>query len=253
MAGLLDYLQGASNSAAGSVSFPVDALAWALRKAGVPVGDAPIGGSNWMEQQGLTKPVPQRAQVVGDIATGLLGITAAAKAPQIARGLLSMGDNLAAPRTLNPQRGILSASSAPKGSNMETMRLYRAADDDYVSQGFSFAEDKTIAHEYTKNPGFGGRKVYSIDVPRGKVLDLTDADDPFSELSKIVGSAVDGENYGGYIARVVPTNSDIADALAAKGYDWIRLNDDFPAGAKTWQALSEQAQYSAGDAMAGLK
>lgn len=34
---LLDLLQGASNAAASNVSGPVDLLAWALRKAGVPM------------------------------------------------------------------------------------------------------------------------------------------------------------------------------------------------------------------------
>ena len=43
--GLLDFLQGASNSAASTVSAPVDGLAWLLRKAGAKVGDNPIGGS----------------------------------------------------------------------------------------------------------------------------------------------------------------------------------------------------------------
>lgn len=36
MSGLLDFLQGASNSAASNVSAPVDGIAWLLRKAGLP-------------------------------------------------------------------------------------------------------------------------------------------------------------------------------------------------------------------------
>jgi hypothetical protein len=35
MAGLLDFLQSASNESAGAVSAPVDAIAWLLRRAGV--------------------------------------------------------------------------------------------------------------------------------------------------------------------------------------------------------------------------
>ena len=51
-----DFLQAASNAVASGVSFPVDALTWALRKAGLPI-DKPIGGSDWMTEKGLTKPV----------------------------------------------------------------------------------------------------------------------------------------------------------------------------------------------------
>ena len=54
MNGLLDFLQGASNSAASNVSAPVDGLAWLLRKAGLPIHSNPIGGSDWMAQKGFT-------------------------------------------------------------------------------------------------------------------------------------------------------------------------------------------------------
>lgn len=90
--GLLDFFQGASNAAAGNVSGPVDAIAWALRKAGVPVGDAPMGGSQWMAQMGLTRPANGYAGLLGEAAGLSMPIVAAAKAPQIARGLLSLDD-----------------------------------------------------------------------------------------------------------------------------------------------------------------
>ena len=48
-----DFLQSASNTAASNVTAPVDGLAWALRKAGVPVPQAPIGGSDWAQNAGL--------------------------------------------------------------------------------------------------------------------------------------------------------------------------------------------------------
>ena len=90
--GLLDFFQGASNAAAGNVSGPVDAIAWALRKAGVPVGDAPMGSSQWMAQMGLTRPANGYAGLLGEAAGLSMPIVAAAKAPQIARGLLSLDD-----------------------------------------------------------------------------------------------------------------------------------------------------------------
>lgn len=108
MQNIKDFFQGASNSIASNVSAPVDGIAWLLRKAGVPMPANPMGGSDWMAQKGLT-PQPQNrtAGLLGE-AFGMAGpMVAAAKAPQLAKGLLQMGDNLAAPRTLNPQTGAL--------------------------------------------------------------------------------------------------------------------------------------------------
>lgn len=53
---LRDTAQSASNAAAGNVSAPVDVIAMALRKAGVNV-DSPVGGAEWMAENGLTIPV----------------------------------------------------------------------------------------------------------------------------------------------------------------------------------------------------
>jgi hypothetical protein len=107
MAGLLDFLQSASNTAADTVAAPVDVLAWALRKAGVPVG-TPVGGTDWMRQQGLRRDVPQSAASLAGETVGLLSpMVAAAKAPQIAKGLLQVEANAAAPRTLRAEAGVL--------------------------------------------------------------------------------------------------------------------------------------------------
>jgi hypothetical protein len=64
---LRNTAQSASNMVAENASMPVDALAWALRKMGVPVGDKPVMGSDWMREKGLTAPVQEGAsKVVGD-------------------------------------------------------------------------------------------------------------------------------------------------------------------------------------------
>jgi hypothetical protein len=100
--GLLDTTQAASNSAASTVSAPVDALAWLLRKAGAPIPQAPFGGSDWMRSQGLMRDVQSPvANAVGETLGGVLPIVAAAKGPQIAAGLLRMGDNAANLSPLN--------------------------------------------------------------------------------------------------------------------------------------------------------
>ena len=86
--------QGASNAAASTVTGPVDMLAWLLRKGGVPVGDTPIGGEAWMRQKGLmATPENRLAGLLGEGAGLAAPIVAAAKAPQIARGLLSLDDH----------------------------------------------------------------------------------------------------------------------------------------------------------------
>lgn len=55
---LRDTAQSASNTVAENASIPVDAIAYALRKAGLDIQD-PVMGSQWMEEQGLTAPVQQ--------------------------------------------------------------------------------------------------------------------------------------------------------------------------------------------------
>lgn len=108
MAGLLDFLQSASNTAADTVAAPVDLLAWALRKAGVPVPQNAIGGSEWLKQQGLKRDVPQSAaSLAGETVSLLSPMVAAAKAPQIAKGLLQVEANAMAPTTLSAERGVL--------------------------------------------------------------------------------------------------------------------------------------------------
>ena len=110
----LNGLQAASNAVAGNVAGPVDILAFLLRKAGMPVPENAIGGSNWMTQKGLMAPVRQGAsQVIGETA-GLLGPAMVSQfGPQIARGLLKGGENLAAPRTLNPHTGAVVYHGSP--------------------------------------------------------------------------------------------------------------------------------------------
>jgi hypothetical protein len=93
MQGLLDFLQGASNSAASNVSAPVDGLAWLLRKAGLPIPANPVGGSDWMAEKGLTaQPKNRNMGLLGEAIGGVAPIVAAAKAPQIAKGLLALDD-----------------------------------------------------------------------------------------------------------------------------------------------------------------
>lgn len=66
---LTSGLQGASNGAAESLTFPVDAMAWLLRQHGIDVGSSPIGGEEWARRVGLIKD-PQNP-LAGAIGQGL--------------------------------------------------------------------------------------------------------------------------------------------------------------------------------------
>lgn len=125
-----------SNTAADTVSAPVDGIAWLLRAAGIPVPQNAIGSSAWMAQHGLTAPVQPGASKVAGETLGLLSpVVAAAKAPQIARGLLQGADNLLAPSTQGAmrQRGALISDNRLNAMKLAKEQGYR----DEWHMGFS--------------------------------------------------------------------------------------------------------------------
>ena len=64
---LRDFGQSASNTAADTVAVPVDLIAAGLRSGGLPIPSNPVGGSEWMAQNGLKVPVdPGMAKVAGE-------------------------------------------------------------------------------------------------------------------------------------------------------------------------------------------
>lgn len=129
MAGLLDFVQGASKGFwAGNLGAPVDMATLALNgliagggyaghKLGLlstPPGliEKPVGGSEWIADKmrgvGLLQDNPSsQADVYGQVAGGLLGPLVAAKSPQIARGLLAASENAMQPATLGKQAGVI--------------------------------------------------------------------------------------------------------------------------------------------------
>jgi len=147
---LSDTAQGASNAVASNVSAPVDAIAWLLRKAGVPVGDAPVGGSDWMAQKGLTRqPTNRIAGLVGET-LGMTGpMVAAAKAPQIAGGLLKAMDNAAIPATLNPQTGAIVYHGSPhKFDKFDSSKIGTGEGAQAYGHGLYLAEHPETAMTY---------------------------------------------------------------------------------------------------------
>ena len=120
MAGLFDgntiksSLQGMSNAAASNLSFPVDAITWALNKAGANIQN-PVMGSDWLRQQGLTaEPENKLAGMFGEAAGMAAPFVAAQKAPQIAAQFLQGAENIAAPSVLNKQAGVVLGRFSPE-------------------------------------------------------------------------------------------------------------------------------------------
>lgn len=66
LANFLNMLRAANNTAASSVSGPVDLIAGGLGKTGMNI-PMPMGGSKWMENAGLISQVtPGPSQIAGD-------------------------------------------------------------------------------------------------------------------------------------------------------------------------------------------
>jgi hypothetical protein len=148
--GLLDVLQSASNAVAGNVAGPVDILSLLLRKGGIPIPDEPLGGSEWMKRKGLMRDVPMGAgRIVGETA-GLLAPTAiAAKAPQIARGLLKVQENAAAPRTLSPEAGVIVYHGSPhKFDKFDASKIGTGEGTQAYGHGLYLAESPKVAKSY---------------------------------------------------------------------------------------------------------
>jgi len=153
--GLLDdtrnFMQGASNSVAGMVTAPVDGISWAMRKAGLGnvIGDAPVGGSDWMQAQGLLRAAPGKAGLLGEALGGVLPMVAAAKAPQIAAGMLRAGENLAAPAAMNPQMGAVVYHGSPHSFNSFDMsKIGTGEGAQAYGHGLYFADSPATAKSY---------------------------------------------------------------------------------------------------------
>ena len=193
MADLRDFLQSMSNSAASNVSAPVDGINWLMRKSGLPVSDAPFMGSDWMAQRGLTRPVKQgAASVLGETAGMLAPMAIAAKAPQIARGLLQAEANAMAPRTLNPQTGAIVWHGSPhKFDKFDASKIGTGEGAQAYGHGLYLAENKGVADEYATKLSksivdFTNRPITPVEVSiQQKLQSLADRTQSGSKLDEI--------------------------------------------------------------------
>ena len=237
--GLLDqahsFAQGASNGVAGSLTGPVDGLAWLLRKAGVPVPQAPLGGSDWMRNVGLMQePKERMAGLLGEGIGSALPTVIAGKAPQIANGLLQMERNAMAPRTLNPQTGAIVWHGSPhKFDKFDSNKIGTGEGAQAYGHGLYLAENPAIAAGYQDRLSTG-----YIDSAGGNKA----AGDAWTAAKQAVQDAG-------------AKNSDHARAIATQVQDWV----DAGKSAKTFLRYNQppqgtEAQYKAAvDAWTGFK
>lgn len=202
--GLLDdtrnFMQGASNSVTGMVSAPVDGISWALRKAGLGnvIGNAPVGGSDWMQAQGLLRAAPGKAGLLGESLGGVLPIVAQAKAAQIAAGALKVGANFAAPATMNPQMGAVVYHGSPHSfDKFDMSKIGTGEGAQAYGHGLYFADAPATARTYATDRSYVGRTMAGVP-------DNTKFDAPW-----IAQSAVDthGEDAASHLATVLRANA----------------------------------------------
>lgn len=109
-----------------------------------------------------------------------------------------------------------------------TMTLYRAATDDYLDIGYSFAETRETAESYLDNPGFGGGSIYSIEIDDDP-LDLTGM--TAADVADLLGMTDPGA-IG--LDEWLPRTSDALDAIRELGHLWAIVDESYPAGTRTW-------------------
>ena len=197
--------QSASNTVAGNFSGPVDGLAWLMRKAGMNVPSNPMMGSDWLQQQGLTAETQHGpSEMVGETLGLLAPIAMTVGAPKIAKGLLQMGDNLAAPSTMNKQSGAIVWHGSPHKFPPTAKNQLGEFDFSKVGtgeggsgwgQGTYLTDSESVANRYS-NPEFlkqaGGKTftgpgyVYKTDIPDQVIGNMLNADASLSKQSNAV-------------------------------------------------------------------
>jgi hypothetical protein len=230
--GLLNALQAASNTAADTVAAPVDGLAWLLRRMGVPVNN-PVGGSDWMRQQGLTAPVQPGASKVAGETFGLLAPTVAvAKAPQIAAGLLKMGENAAAPGTLSrgmagSQRGAIPAINPNADEAMSAVGYERG----WWRGGPEIKDGKMSGPWYTRIPEEAAD--YARRTPNSEVREYALPAKSILRFDRSYPSRL-AHDIASDVQSMGPEGAKFA-SLLRSGYG----ADDVISGAEAWRGLAK--------------
>ena len=172
MAGLLDFIQGASNAAAGTVAGPVDLINMGLLGVGLPMPRNPVGGSQWMREKGLMRDPENRvAGLLGEAAGNVLPIVAAAKAPQIAEGLLKHADQYRRYHAATTAPGAPATvwhGSPHRFDKFDSSKIGTGEGAQAYGHGLYFAENPAVAADYQKKLSAGSMLVdgkVTNDVP----------------------------------------------------------------------------------------
>lgn len=207
---LRDTAQSASNAIAGNVAGPVDLIGMGLNKMGVPVGDSPVGGSNWMKQQGFMRDVEQGpARVIGETA-GMLGPAMVTQfAPQIARGALGAMDNAMAPRRLNKQAGVIGYhGTMTPGFDKFSLDTFGKTDGGWLGKGIYAAESPVDASAYASVNSKPGGAVYRVDMDLKNPLEIV----------------WEAENRGALLAKRRELGSEgFTEWLKSQGHDGVKF------------------------------
>lgn len=206
--------QGASNSIASNVTAPVDGIAWLLRKAGLNIPE-PVGGSGWAARQGLTRPAPGVAGLLGEVSGGVGPAYAAMKAPQIAGGLLAAGQNAVA---VGPSSGKFGKQLGmidfpPNFSRPEKSDAIKKMAEDFAEKLNGRGFHATIDHSGSAMGPSSYVKVFDPETGRFLV-------DPvrFSDHGKgAIQSQFVNEVFGPHSAPNIAPYIDAAEAMRAMG------------------------------------
>jgi hypothetical protein len=149
LSGLFDFFQSASNAVADNVAGPVDLINSGLGLFGLRSKE-PIGGSEWMKRWGLKRDVEMGgARLAGETAGLLSPALLAAKAPQIAKGLLQAQENAAIPRQMHPEMGAIVYHGSPhKFDKFDSSKIGTGEGVQAYGHGLYLADDPAIASHY---------------------------------------------------------------------------------------------------------
>jgi hypothetical protein len=151
LSGLFDFFQSASNAVADNVAGPVDLINSGLGLFGLRSKE-PVLGSEWMKRWGLKRDVEMGgARIAGETAGLLSPALLAAKAPQIAKGLLQAQENAAIPRQFNPEMGAIVYHGSPhKFDKFDSSKIGTGEGAQAYGHGMYFAQAPEVANSYTK-------------------------------------------------------------------------------------------------------
>lgn len=143
------------------------------------------------------------------------------------KGSAAFEEGMAKLKARQGQSGAVDAGSGK-------IRLFRAAEDEFLGNTASFSPDIDTARAYHDNPSFGGKNLFSTEVkisPK-KLLDIS-AESQDAQLGNLI-KAAGIDHPGAATADHMLAQEHVLSALRKKGIEWVRLTDTFPEGAETY-------------------